>query len=186
MESLKQLSELNNADPRNAARQIADGPSASRPLTLGDVHKLISAIQLHDAVPESIRSHFSQAQNLAVYAWFHFPFHVTAEFMALVSVEYALRVRYRSKATFGQLLARARDDGLLKASKVKAANWSEQIELSNREDLVDSLPKLRNELAHGSSNLHPFSYSALRTCAHLINRLFPKQNEGGPHLPRQG
>lgn len=40
------------------------------------------------------------------------------------------------------------------------------------EALVESLPWLRNHLAHGSTSVHPNGMSTLRVCADLINQLF--------------
>jgi hypothetical protein len=38
--------------------------------------------------------------------------------------------------------------------------------------LVESMPWLRNHLAHGSTSVHPGGMSTLRVCADLINQLF--------------
>lgn len=38
--------------------------------------------------------------------------------------------------------------------------------------LVESMPWLRNQLAHGSTSVHPGGMSTLRVCADLINQLF--------------
>lgn len=40
------------------------------------------------------------------------------------------------------------------------------------ETLVESMPWLRNHLAHGSTSVHPDGVSTLRVCADLINQLF--------------
>lgn len=40
------------------------------------------------------------------------------------------------------------------------------------ETLVESLPWLRNHLAHGSTSVHPGGMNTLRVCADLINQLF--------------
>lgn len=40
------------------------------------------------------------------------------------------------------------------------------------ETLVETLPWLRNHLAHGSTSVHPNGMSTLRVCADLINQLF--------------
>lgn len=42
--------------------------------------------------------------------------------------------------------------------------------------IVESAPELRNNLAHGSSTLHPNSISTLRTAADVINQVFSVQD----------
>lgn len=41
-------------------------------------------------------------------------------------------------------------------------------------DLAKAISWLRNDLAHGSTTLHGQGLTLLRTCAGLINELFPK------------
>jgi hypothetical protein len=38
--------------------------------------------------------------------------------------------------------------------------------------LVETLPALRNDLAHGSGTLHPGGYKMLAICCDLINQLY--------------
>jgi len=66
MESLKPLSDVTEPDIRNTYFVVTDSTALARKLTLADIHNIVSKITLNDAVPEEIRSHFAQAQNLAV------------------------------------------------------------------------------------------------------------------------
>jgi hypothetical protein len=79
VESLKSLSELTEPDVRNLYFIVTDEVSRASRLTLEEIHQEVSAIILYESIPPNIRSHFAQAQNLAVYSWFHYPFNVTAQ-----------------------------------------------------------------------------------------------------------
>jgi len=99
METLKPLAEVTEPDIRNTYFVVNDTSTRARKLTLKDLHDEAAGITLNETVPEAIRSHFAQAQNLAVYSWFHYPFNVTSQFMSFVTVELALKNRLNSKAT---------------------------------------------------------------------------------------
>jgi hypothetical protein len=197
MESLKILTEVCQKDPRQDFFCIInyhDGTTRKR--TLEDFHKRAESIQLHDGVPEQIRSHFETARNLIIYSWFYYPFNVTAELCAFTSVEFALKIKNgtpSSKLSFKRLLQKAveqkwiRDDGFShvkrKRENMRAYNESLPKEFQRLEsemvdeycrNLTKSLPYLRNELAHGSSMLHEQGAFTVQICADLINQLFPK------------
>lgn len=72
-------------------------------------------------MPVEIRSHFAQAINLAVYSWFYYPFNVTAHFMGLVSVVFALKVKTESRKPFRKLLREAVDAGWITDDGFKIA-----------------------------------------------------------------
>jgi hypothetical protein len=173
MEVLKPLSELTDPDQRNLYFVVTDSSSAARRLSLQEIHGIASSVTLHEGVPEAVRSHFSQAQNLAVYSWFHYPFNVTSQLLAFISVEFALRHRFKSDDSFKNLIARAVNEGLIRGSGFAiTANRDEALE-PYVETLVKVMPTLRNKVAHGSSMLHNNSLSSLRICAEFINQLFP-------------
>lgn len=177
MESLKPLPEVTEPDVRNTYFVVTDAAAQIRKLALSDLHEVANDIVLYEDVPEHIRSHFAQAQNLAVYSWFYYPFNVTAQFMAFVSVEFALRHRLNSKATFKHLIRKAVDEGLVKDEGFAIAKHRSPSEPKYVETLVEVMPALRNTLAHGSSMLHNNSLSSLRICAEFINQLY------APHVP---
>ncbi len=173
MESLKPLLEITEPDIRNTYFVVTNTSARAQKLPLAGIHEVANDISLIATVPEDIRSHFTQAQNLAVYSWFHYPFNVTAQFMAFVSVEFALKSRFNSDATFKHLIRRAVDEGLIKDEGFAIADHRSLSKTSYVETLVDVMPKLRNELAHGSTMLHNNSLASLRICADFINQLFP-------------
>jgi hypothetical protein len=173
METLKPLSEVTEPDARNLYFVVTELSGAARRLSLKDIHDIVSGITLHPGVPEAIRSHFSQAQNLSIYSWFHYPFNVTSQFLAFVSVEFALKHRLQSRASFKTLIRTAVESGLIKDHGFTIAAHREQATEPYVQTLIEVMPSLRNQLAHGTNMLHNNSISSLRICADFINQLFP-------------
>jgi hypothetical protein len=150
MEQLKPLNEICQADARHQYSVVLDNSLGDfRPLSLEDVYDIAERINLHDGVPDRIRTHFQTARNLYVYSWFYYPFNVTAQLHAFLSAEFALKVKSGAQTGgFRRLLKRA-------------------------------LPYLRNELAHGSTMLHNRGAEYLGICAELINQLFDEIADPG-------
>lgn len=183
METLKPLANVTNVDVRNTYFVVTSADTFARKLTLEEIHSIVASITLHEGVPEGIRSHFAQAQNLAIYSWFYYPFNVTAQFMGFVSVELALKQRLNSKASFKHLIRKAVDGGLINDNGFAIAVHREPSSVSYVETLAEVMPDLRNRLAHGSSMLHNNSLSSLRICADFINQLFV-QPAANPSIER--
>ena len=172
MEELKKLEEVLEPDKRQKHFAVINWENGEhRPLTLEDIYQSTADIKLHDGVPEEIRSHFVTAQNLLVYSWFFYPFNVTAEFLAFVTLEHALRNRFKPKreTPLKELVKRAVTEGLV--CDEAFSHIQDRVELDSPFDerfetfpqqvrkyveiLTESIPFLRNELAHGSPMLHP-------------------------------
>lgn len=175
---------------------VKAGPSGLSKRTLNDHFSVITETALHERVPERIRIHFETSRNLLLYSWFVYRFIVVAEQHAFASVEYALKEKYGEKqGGLKRLLQRAVVDGLIKDDGFRVhqrtvehdENYrrlmadipgylqpeSEQRDIQEYcKILVDTLPSLRNELAHGSGMLHPGGYTTLEICADLINQLY--------------
>ncbi|VWC77509.1 hypothetical protein BLA39750_00980 [Burkholderia lata] len=175
MEELKAFEEITTPDVRNTYFVVGDGKGYVRKLGLSDIHEVVSSITLNTSVPAVIRSHFSQAQNLAVYSWFHYPFNVTAQFLGFISVEYALKIRLHNTGSFKNLIEMAVKQKLITDSGFAIASLREAADKPYVETLVDVMPKLRNRFAHGTDMLHNNSLSSLRICADFINQLFPEE-----------
>ena len=171
MEELKPLSALTSPDVRQPSFSVFDRElRIFRPFTLDDLYTRVSQIELHAGVPEAVRSHFATALNLVAYSWYFYPFNVTAQFMGYVSVESALRARYPGKqaASFKRLVERAVREGLVEDRGFSHYREPELDQLppelrslmvepppnAYAEALIESLPHLRNSLAHGTSMLH--------------------------------
>lgn len=96
MELLKPIQEICCPDIRQSFFVRLDSNSANgySQNTIEDIYVRAANIKLHDGVPEDIRSHFATALNLIAYSWYFYPFNVTAQLMAYISVEFALKKRF--------------------------------------------------------------------------------------------
>ncbi|MCG8069369.1 MAG: hypothetical protein JAY84_16080 [Candidatus Thiodiazotropha taylori] len=104
MEVLKELDRITEADERQQHFAVVDNQTGEyRRLTLEDVYRQTESIQLHNPVPDKVKSHFSTAKNLLVYSWYHYPFNVTAQFLAFVTVEMALKRKKPGQSPFRKL-----------------------------------------------------------------------------------
>ncbi len=174
----------------------------SRPKTLDDHYSRINAFSLNEAVPEKIQIHFEVAKNLLLYSWFVYRFIAAAEMHAYATAEYALRQRIGStvgkKAGLKKLLEKAVSSGLVEddgfehyirlrqravefdaiAQEIRAGVITEPIDpQSYARTLVEVIPQLRNDLAHGGDNLGYGTYLTFSLCRDLINQLFPSQSK---------
>lgn len=200
-EQLKPLNQVVRPDERAALFSTTD-PMTGIPMPLGlaDLHARAAAIELHEGVPEVIQSHFATAKNLLVYAWFYYPFTVTAHFMSMVSIEYALRIRFDAKPAngFKDLVRRAVTEGLVRdegfshiapstTDAKSPQSWLPTVpadvdELTGEpkryvDELTKVLPSLRNLYAHGRHSVHPYSSLSVQIAADFINQLYPIPEE---------
>ncbi len=187
MEELKRFKELVLPDERLKHLVSYDQNTGDyRQATIENFYKEVASIKLHKSVPQKIRSHFAVVQNLLVYSWFFYPFNVTAEFMAFVTVEFALRERLKPepRKPFRELLKLAVEQGLITDDGFSHFRVRQEIhqqltpflELQPVKKYVDTLvkviPFLRNMLAHGTEYLHPNGILSVEICADIINQLF--------------
>lgn len=163
MEKLKSIDEITEPDKRNKNTVWTDDEGNLVLMELKYLHRDATKISLHESVPDAIKDHFSQSLNLLIYSWFNYQFNVTASFMSFVTLEYSLKVKLKPKGrkSFSELL--------------KEANAKKLISLDDEE--INSIPKLRNEYAHGSSMLHNQSIPHIELCAKIINQLFSNDTE---------
>src|SRR5438874_1938288 len=107
MEQLKLLNEICQADARHQCSVVLDdGMGNFRPLSLKDVYDVAERINVHNGVPDMIRTHFQTARNLYVYSWFYYPFNVAAQLHGFLSAEFALKVKSGERGGFRRLLKR--------------------------------------------------------------------------------
>jgi len=178
MEEFTQFSDITTADERNLFFAVIDQSSGtSRKLAIKDIYNSINSIELAEPVPDSIRSQFNIAKNLAVYSWFSYSFHQVSEMKAFATVENALKcVLGKHKKGFCGLLIKAVRLGLIKDNgftHIAKPNGPESIEYS--EKLPEIMSKLRNNLAHGGTTLHPGSVKNLLICSEVINQLYENE-----------
>ena len=115
-----------------------------------------------------------------------YPSNVTAQFLAFVTVEMALKDKFKIEKyqSFKSLVKRAVEEGLVKDEGFEHLQYkSDTQELLEKEvmienvrpyveTLIDVMPKLRNELAHGSNIIHMNGSVSVKICADFINQLY--------------
>lgn len=114
METLKNVNEICQKDPRNDSFTVLDPshPCLIRRPTMEAFQHGAESIRLQDGMLERVRSHFETAYNLIIYSKFYYPFNVAAQLYAHTSVEFALRTKTRDhKPPFNFLLKSAVDQG---------------------------------------------------------------------------
>ncbi|MCY4047501.1 MAG: hypothetical protein OXF42_05275 [Candidatus Dadabacteria bacterium] len=160
------------------------------PLPLERYRESIVSISLLDSVPYAIRVQFETVKNLALYSWFVYRFVPIAELIALVTVENTLK-EYFGKKGWGlkKLLKEAKKQNLIQKEgfaqfhrakeyhkEVEKMSGMEDMSFSEPEDyvsiLIETLPNLRNDLAHGDIGLYPDCFLTVRSCAEIINQVY--------------
>ncbi len=163
---------------------------------LSDIHQKLSEIELIKDVPDKIKNHFITSKHLSLYSWFVYRFIPVAEFHAITSLEYALKVKTgKPKWGLKKLLSYAVenqwvvDDDFKIHQRIKEKNkhraqiWNdvginlsviepELIEGEYTSILIDSMPYIRNEYAHGSNTIAPQGFLTLTICADFINAIY--------------
>ncbi len=190
MDTLKPLAEVTQPDFRNQILVFINKRTGEqRQNSLQDMHAAVSDIELAPNVPEDIRTQFAVGQNLAVYAWFCYRFHMTAELQALATLEFALRQKLQptkdGEQNFKTMLRRAVKIGLIRdggfryfpvppthGPKTIATKAGPKTVYSYAELLVELLPQTRNDLAHGANTLFDGGAGMVRLVADLINQVF--------------
>ena len=159
-----------------------------RKRTLFDHHSAIASIQLSSRVPDSLQEHFDVARNLFLFSWFAYHFMAVGERHAFSSVEYALRLKSGKPKLMlkeGIELAikeRWIEDSGFQYYSVRREECGEEKQTTKGVDgddaqaycniLLDSLPYLRNHVAHGNPMSSLGGLTTLAICADVINQLF--------------
>ncbi|MDF1868743.1 MAG: hypothetical protein P1U70_28215 [Saprospiraceae bacterium] len=174
MEDFKKFIEINKPDERNSLFGSYDPINGSwNSLTLEKLYDAINLVNINESVPESVISQFNVAKNLAIYTWYSYSFHQISELKAYSCVEMALRAKFgKNKNGFKGLIKKSVSEGLI-VDEGFIHNNSNLVNNKYSETLADIIPHLRNELAHGSTTLHPNSAATLQWCADFINQLYP-------------
>jgi len=160
MERLKKINEITSPDTRTTSFVIVNRETGQkREFRICDLHEEVELITLDDTVPEAVRSEFNVARNLCLYSWYCYSFHSVACFKAYSTIEMALRIRLgkpdEAKCNLRPMLKEALVKGILQDKLAP-----------------DTIPDLRNLIAHGSTMNGPWSVQMLRLCAETINELF--------------
>jgi len=184
MEEFKKFEEITLPDNRNTYFMIINKQTGERSeYDLADLYEEIKLIELHEVVPEDIRSQFNVARNLSLYTWFCYSFHNVSTLKAYSTVEMALRIRLdkpeKNKPSLWKMMREAVDKGLIK-DKHFGHIMEQSLDSQSKpfvEVLPDAIAYLRNLEAHGSTAVGPWSVMVLRICANIINQLFDKTKD---------
>lgn len=160
----KPVRDLAKPDPRYAGSVYHDAVEGTlRAATIEDFHAMVASLELAEAVPAAVREQFDKARNAFVYSWFTYDMATLAEQQAYAVIEMALREKLRLAGAepirnLGRLFREADKRGWLG---------------DDGQFLINVLPHMRNELAHGGTHLNPYgSLDMIRFCAQLLNQLF--------------
>ena len=168
MECYKKYEDIINIDKRH----ILLGQITGQMLTLRALHEYVSKIEMHSHVPERIIGQFDVARNMALYTLFCYSLAPEVQMKSYSVIEMALREYYKNdkKTAFKNLLRKAVDTGILQDKGFRNASNDDNNPYCK--SLIDVLPSLRNESAHGTSLLNHDCVRHLEICADLVNQLF--------------
>lgn len=193
IDTLKPFEELLEPDSRQKYFAVVNRITGeSRQISLRDRYQAIEYIVLSPDVPDEIREHFDTARNLLVYSWFVYRFNQVAELHAFSSLEFALKTKcgdtpkglkklLETAVGQGWILDsgfryyRPVEDDVMPGDEVDRGDPDSKDVQEYCKTLVETLPFIRNELAHGSRMLHPNGSTTLRIVADIINQLFERK-----------
>lgn len=190
MEKFKSLDEIQRMDMTH----LHFGQITGRVPNLEKCHKALSEIELHAGVPEDVRGQFNVARNMALYQYFMYALAPEVQMKTFSVIELALRRRLEpaNRSGLASLLRKAVELGLLKDEGFRHLDPPDPGNGFSR-SLPEVLPKLRNALAHGSTDLTPDCIGHVEKCADLVNQLFLRrieQQDAAPigicHVPMSG
>lgn len=170
VEELKTFISLEEMDERHMLLSHLTG----RVIDKEKLYTVVSSIQLNPKVPEVIRSQFNIARNLALYSYYCYSFAPEVQAKTFTIIEHALRIRAGSteRLMLRKLLTKAVNEGWICDERFRhLANPSATNDYCK--SLVDLIPSMRNEFAHGTNQLTPYITDHLTICADLVNQLFP-------------
>jgi len=204
-EGFRELSQITEPDSGWTVHGVFDPQSGEfRSITLDDIYRPLSVLNLNKSVPVEVQAHFDTTRNLALYAWYVRRFIPVADWHACASLELALKIKTDGKIRgLFNLIRHAIAQGWVKNEGF--SQWQAirersegQLELHRRlfehlgrpfhppnggafqwdyvSLLLDSIPYMRNEYAHGSPMFYPGTMN-LREVAEFINQLFPDDND---------
>ncbi len=176
MEQLKALEELTKIDEKNLLLAKITGGQ----IDLSRLYEAVKSVELHDGVPEEIRNQYPEeirnqynvTRNMALYTYFFYSLAPVVQLKTYILIEHALKIKNgKGKSPFKQLLCRAVEKGWISDKGFRHLSQpSDTNEYSKT--LIDVLPHLRNDAAHGSNMLTPDCVGHLEKCVDFINQLY--------------
>ena len=166
----KSADEILKPDVRFDNVCVPDG-STWRLITITDHHRMIGEIALTGSAPVEVRAAYDRARNIMLYAYFDYDLLVVGEVQAFGAFELALKHRLNGhglpeRGTLRNLVDRARKADIFPKLAPGAPIVDDQVEV---------MIHLRNDLAHGNSDIHPpgMALQILEMCASGIDTVFP-------------
>ena len=197
MEKMKALEDIMLADIRSTSFVHFDDKGTLRKVTLSDHFESVSNITLDQTVPENVVDHFQTAKNVLLYSWYVYRFIPVAELYAIISLEYALKIKTKMLIPgFRNMMEYAITRGWWKKenfSRWQHINSMNEIRRKDNEELENAIGRKipfneykydfmgrlpgyfeyrRNDYAHGTGTLAPGGHQILAECAEAINQLF--------------
>lgn len=171
--AFKSVDSILQPDQRFANLSILEN-GVARPMALADHHSVLAGIRLTDPVPKEVQAAFDRARNAIIYAFFDYDLFVVGEVQAFGAFELALKHRLNgrgsaSRGTLRNLVDRARKAGIL-----PLLTPSENVSI----DPIEALIVLRNDLSHGTSDIHSLgmAFQVIEACALRINHVCSPQS----------
>ncbi len=157
-------------DPRFASTVAVNVDGTVRPLTFSDHYGVVARLDTITGAPAPVRTAYRRALHCFLYSWFDYEMMIVAEGQAFASFELALKLKLNRPVDapalhgMGPRLKAAIDVGLLPPP-----------DPTQHPDEYFLLRSIRNELAHGSGDVHPpaLVIEVLKRCAALIETLYP-------------
>lgn len=173
MEQFKSFDQITTIDEAHVSWAHVTG----RVISLPHLHAQLAGIELHDGVPDDVRGQFNVARNMALYYFFHYAMAPEVQMKTFAVIELALKQRFPESVgkSLAWLLKKAVNSGLLKDAGFRHLDDPSPENLYCK-SLLETLPALRNESAHGSTYLAPGCVWQIERCADLINQLFDREH----------
>lgn len=161
---LKRLEQIFDPDPRSVGYAvIVDGDL--RPFSFTDHYREIETIYPKGNVPDEVAAVFDRARNTMLFAFFEYELWVVGELQAFGAFELAIKRRLEaigvsSSGTMRKRIDRARKHGIMPGVD----------KLATDHDECEALILMRNELSHGSFDIHTpaMALTVLRACGDQI------------------
>lgn len=155
---MKPLDEALLPDPRWQIFMTNDQVNGLRPLTFADHYADVCRLDMPPVGSELVQRLYERAQHCLLYAWLDYELTLLAEAQAFFSLDLALKLRVNDSkvVNLSRRLARAVEQGWITAPPAKPECAPD--EWKNTHQL---LLHLRNDIMHGSAQVHDFSFAAM-------------------------
>ncbi len=157
-------------DPRFATTVAVEADGTARPLTFADHYGLVASLDTITGAPAPVRTAFQRALHCFLYSWFDYEMMVIAEAQAIASFELALKLKLNRPADAPPL------HGLNQRLKAAIdAGHLPRPDPAQQPDEYLILRSIRNELAHGSGDVHSpaLVVEVFVRCGAFIGQLYP-------------